>query len=43
VISRLGGSASEVTCPWCEGGGRRLPEHDAQAHHLDGPGGDEAA
>lgn len=31
VISRLGGTAQEVVCPWCEGGGRRLgSEHDAQ-------------
>jgi hypothetical protein len=31
VISNLGGAAHEVTCPWCEGGGRFLPDHDAQA------------
>jgi len=31
VISNLGGSASTVTCPWCEGDGVRLPDVDAQA------------
>jgi len=31
VISNLGGSPSQVTCPWCEGTGRFIPEHDAQA------------
>lgn len=31
VISNLGGTAQQVTCPWCEGGGVQLPEHDAQA------------
>ena len=31
VISNLGGTASTVTCPWCSGGGVRLPEVDAQA------------
>jgi DnaJ-class molecular chaperone len=35
VISDLGGTASTVTCPWCEGGGVRLPGVDAQAHWLD--------
>jgi DnaJ-class molecular chaperone len=32
VISNLGGSPSEVECPWCEGTGKFIPEHDAQAH-----------
>lgn len=32
LISNLGGSASAVTCPWCEGGGVRIPGIDAQAH-----------
>jgi hypothetical protein len=32
VISNLGGSASEVQCPWCAGEGVRLVEIDAQAH-----------
>ncbi|MGH2851734.1 MAG: hypothetical protein ACRDLP_14095 [Solirubrobacteraceae bacterium] len=31
VISNLGGTAHEQPCPWCDGGGIRLPEHDAQA------------
>lgn len=31
VISSLGGEPKPVTCPWCEGSGRRIPGHDAQA------------
>ena len=31
VISNLGGSPSTLPCPWCEGTGRLIPEHDAQA------------
>jgi hypothetical protein len=31
VISTLGGSPNAVTCPWCEGSGRFIPDHDAQA------------
>jgi hypothetical protein len=31
VISNLGGTPSSVTCPWCDGGGVRIPEIDAQA------------
>jgi hypothetical protein len=30
VISTPGGQQSTVTCPWCEGSGRRLRDHDAQ-------------
>ncbi|UGS37124.1 YuiA family protein [Capillimicrobium parvum] len=43
VISRLGGTPTEIVCPWCEGGGRRLgPEHNAQAvHHGSGRGDDD--
>ncbi|HEY8584307.1 MAG TPA: hypothetical protein VIL49_15225 [Capillimicrobium sp.] len=45
LISNLGGSPSEVVCPWCEGRGQRLsPEHDAQAFSRGGGGPpDEAA
>jgi DnaJ-class molecular chaperone len=32
VISNLGGSPSTIDCPWCEGTGVFIPEHDAQAH-----------
>ena len=39
VISNLGGHASKVTCPWCEGDGTRHPEIDAQARWLEGEGG----
>jgi DnaJ-class molecular chaperone len=31
IVSRLGGSASTDTCPWCEGTGKVIPGHDAQA------------
>jgi hypothetical protein len=31
VISNLGGTPSTVTCPWCGGGGVRVPGIDAQA------------
>jgi DnaJ-class molecular chaperone len=31
VVSNLGGSPAEVTCPWCEGTGAFDREHDAQA------------
>jgi hypothetical protein len=34
VISNLGGTPSTVTCPWCEGGGVRVPGIDAQARWL---------
>jgi hypothetical protein len=35
VISNLGGAPSTVTCPWCDGGGVRLTDVDAQARWLD--------
>jgi DnaJ-class molecular chaperone len=42
VVSNLGGNPHEVTCPWCEGGGRRLPAHNAQARGgVDGGNGDD--
>jgi hypothetical protein len=31
VISNLGGTPSNVTCPWCAGSGVRVPGTDAQA------------
>ena len=31
VTSTLGGEPHPVTCPWCEGTGRFIPGHDAQA------------
>jgi DnaJ-class molecular chaperone len=31
VVSNLGGERHEVACPWCEGTGRFIPGHDAQA------------
>lgn len=31
VISNLGGSQAQVTCPWCEGSKVQMPGHDAQA------------
>lgn len=33
VISNLGGSPSEIDCPWCDGSGRYTPGHNAQARH----------
>ncbi len=35
VISNLGGTPSKLTCPWCAGGGVRVPEIDAQARWLE--------
>lgn len=43
VISNLGGTPSTVTCPWCEGGGVRLPGVDAQSKWQEGDKGEEAA
>jgi hypothetical protein len=34
VISNLGGTPKELTCPWCGGGGVRVPGVDAQAAWL---------
>jgi hypothetical protein len=41
VISNLGGSPKNVTCPWCEGGGVRIAGIDAQAHWSGEPATDE--
>jgi hypothetical protein len=35
VISNLGGAPSKLTCPWCGGGGVRVPGIDAQAPWLE--------
>ena len=35
VISNLGGSPSQVECPWCDGTGRFTPGHDAQARRRE--------
>ena len=35
VISNLGGEPHEQPCPWCDGGGVFLREHDAQARWRD--------
>jgi DnaJ-class molecular chaperone len=37
VISNLGGEPHELRCPWCDGGGVALPDHDAQAHWREQP------
>jgi DnaJ-class molecular chaperone len=42
VISNLGGTPSSVSCPWCGGGGVRLPEVDAQERWKQEDGGDSA-
>jgi DnaJ-class molecular chaperone len=34
VISNKGGTPHEVECPWCEGTGRFIPVHDAQAARV---------
>ena len=30
LTSSLGGEAHQVRCPWCEGTGRFISDHDAQ-------------
>jgi hypothetical protein len=35
VISNLGGTPSQVTCPWCAGSGVRAPGTDAQTRWLE--------
>jgi DnaJ-class molecular chaperone len=34
LLSQLGGTPSQVVCPWCEGSGTQIPGHDAQAARL---------
>jgi len=31
VTSMLGGTPQQVSCPWCDGTGRFIPDHDATA------------
>lgn len=31
VTSNAGGEPHQVDCPWCEGTGMMIPDHDAQA------------
>jgi len=40
VISNLGGTASSVTCPWCDGSGVRRPGVNAQARWSEREGRD---
>jgi DnaJ-class molecular chaperone len=40
VVSHLGGQRSLVECPWCDGGGVRLADHDAQARRREQSGGE---
>jgi DnaJ-class molecular chaperone len=35
VVSNLGGQRSIVECPWCDGGGVRIADHDAQARRRE--------
>ena len=34
LLSQLGGTPTQVVCPWCEGSGTQIPGHDAQAARL---------
>ena len=36
VSSHLGGTPHDVTCPWCQGTGHRIPGIDAQEHPSEG-------
>jgi hypothetical protein len=37
VVSNLGGEPSTVSCPWCDGTGVFIKDHDAQLHWGDDP------
>jgi DnaJ-class molecular chaperone len=43
VVSNLGGHPSIVECPWCDGGGVRIADHDAQARRREQSSGAEGA
>ena len=36
LISGLGGTPHEVTCPWCQGTGKQIPGVDAQEAPAEG-------
>jgi DnaJ-class molecular chaperone len=38
VISNLGGTPSEIACPWCGGAGLRVAGRDAQAAWIEKQG-----
>ena len=38
LISGLGGEPHQVTCPWCQGTGTRIPGYDAQSAPAEGGG-----
>jgi DnaJ-class molecular chaperone len=40
VISNLGGSPSTIDCPWCEGRGHFIPDHNAQTRWTESPSAD---
>ncbi len=40
LISGKGGEPHTVPCPWCEGTGFEIPEHDAQAARRDAAASD---
>ena len=42
VVSNLGGTAHDVTCPWCDGSGHLIPGHDAQAARRESAGENQA-
>ena len=37
LISGLGGTPHEVTCPWCQGSGTQIPGIDAQESPAESP------
>ncbi|HLW96625.1 MAG TPA: hypothetical protein VKS25_14710 [Solirubrobacteraceae bacterium] len=43
VVSNLGGEPHERPCPWCDGHGLFLRDHDAQARWRAESGGGEAS
>ncbi len=37
LLSGAGGTQHAVVCPWCEGTGTEIPDHDAQANPAERP------